>query len=51
MHNKYFEAIDKLYNEYVGFWQDVCNIESPTEYKAGVDAVGNYFAEWAKKHG
>ncbi|MBE6798059.1 MAG: M20 family metallopeptidase [Ruminococcaceae bacterium] len=51
MHNKYFETIDALYDEYVKFWQDVCNIESPTEYKTGVDAVGDYFAEWAKKHG
>ncbi|MBO5789992.1 MAG: M20/M25/M40 family metallo-hydrolase, partial [Clostridia bacterium] len=29
----------------------VCNIESPTDDKAGVDAVGAYFARWAEKLG
>ena len=32
-------------------FEDVCNIESPTDYKAGVDAVGDYFAEKAKALG
>ena len=45
------KEIEKLYEEYVSFFVDVCNIESPTRYKEGVDAVGNYFAEKAKKLG
>ncbi len=44
-----FEIIDSLYEEYIDVWEDVCNIESPTDYKKGVDAVGDYFAEKAKK--
>lgn len=44
-----FNAIDELYKDYVAVWKDVCNIESPTEYKSGVDAVGNYFAKMAEQ--
>ncbi len=39
--------IESLYDEYVKILEDVCNIESPTDYKVGVDAVGDYFAEKA----
>ena len=46
-----FEQIDKLNDEYIGFWADICNIESPTAYKAGVDAVGEYIIEKAKVQG
>lgn len=46
-----FETIDELYEQYLSFWEDVCNIESPTDYKKGVDAVGEYFIAHAKKHG
>lgn len=49
--NKIFETIDSLYDKYVKMWADVCNIESPTEYKAGVDAVGKYFADFATERG
>ena len=51
MRDKLFETIDSLYSEYIGFWADVCNIESPTSHKAGVDAVSSYFAEKAKMKG
>lgn len=44
-------AINALRDEYVGFWADVCNIESPTDDKAGVDRVGAYFAERAAERG
>ena len=40
-----------MYDSYVKVWEDVCNIESPTKYKVGVDAVGNYFAEMAQVRG
>ena len=46
-----FCTIDALNDEYMHVWEDVCNIESPTVYKAGVDAVGKYFADMAEKHG
>lgn len=46
-----FEIIDSLNSEYVKVWEDVCNIESPTKYKAGVDACGEYFAEMARERG
>ncbi|MCQ2412100.1 MAG: M20/M25/M40 family metallo-hydrolase [Sphaerochaetaceae bacterium] len=43
--------IDSLYPHYVKVWEDLCNIESPTSYKAGVDAVGLYCIAIAKNHG
>lgn len=43
--------VDELTQEYYQIWEDVCNIESPTAYKAGVDAVGRFFAEMAEKKG
>ncbi|MBR2461118.1 MAG: M20/M25/M40 family metallo-hydrolase [Clostridia bacterium] len=46
-----FETVDSLYDQYVTFWQDVCNIESPTSDKAGVDAVGDYFIREARERG
>jgi len=45
------EIISSLEKEYVKFWEDVCNIESPTEYKEGVDKVGSLFIEKAEKLG
>lgn len=49
--NKLCEVIDSLEEEFIKVWVDVCNIESPTECKAGVDAVGRYFAEKAETNG
>ncbi len=46
-----FETIDFLNSDYVKIWVDVCNIESPTRYKAGVDACGEYFAQMARERG
>ena len=45
------EKIDELYRPYLQVWEDVCRIESPTVYKPGVDAVGNYFIAMAQKRG
>ena len=50
-HNKLFELIDKTSKEYLSVWEDVCNIDSPTDYKEGVDKVGSYFTDLAEKHG
>lgn len=51
MKDKLFAIIDELNDEYVKIWEDICNIESPTHYKAGVDAVGEYFIRYANERG
>ena len=51
MYNEIFKGIDSLENEYVAFLDKVCNIESPTSNKAGVDEVGRCFIEEAKRLG
>ena len=48
---KLFETIDNLQEKYVNLLADVCDIESPTDYKEGVDRVGNYFINYAKEKG
>jgi len=50
-HTKFFETVDNLTPAYIDVWQDVCNIESPTDYKEGVDKVGAYFAQKALQKG
>lgn len=44
-----FDKIDELYEKYLDIWEDVCNIESPTDYKEGVDKVAEYFIRMANK--
>ena len=51
IHNDVFKTIDNLTPEFIKFWEDMGNLESPTNYKAGVDAVGDYFASYAEKEG
>ena len=46
MRKKIFDEVEKLKDRYVGILEDVCNIESPTSDKAGVDKVGEYFIRW-----
>ena len=46
-----FQTIDSLYEEYLKIFEDICNIESPTDCKEGVDAVGRYFTDLAKARG
>ena len=48
---KLFQRIDELQPEYVKFWEDVINLESPTEDKARVDACSAYYAEKARARG
>lgn len=43
--------IDELNEKYLDVLEDVCNIESPTVYKEGVDAVGRYFVKLAEERG
>ena len=51
MKDKLFSTIDSLNEEYITFWQDVCNIESPTDCKEGIDKVSSYFANKALAKG
>lgn len=46
---KLFKKIDELYPEYVKVWEDICNIESPTGDKSGVDAVCSYLVKIAEE--
>lgn len=46
-----FQKIDELNEKYLDILEDVCNIESPTSFKEGVDKVGKYFINMAKKRG
>lgn len=48
---KVFNEIQKLESEYLDILEDVCNIESPTVCKEGVDAVGKYFIKKAEELG
>ena len=48
---KLFKTIDSLKDEYIKFLTEICTIESPTEYKEGVDRVGEYFIYKAKEKG
>ena len=46
-----FDRIDQLNSTYIDIWEDVCNIESPTNHKEGVDKVGEYFLKKLEKFG
>ena len=43
------KQIESLNNEYISFLEDVCNIESPTVDKSGVDAVCSYLLKIAEE--
>ena len=47
---KLFQIIDELNESYIDIWEDICNIESQTIDKAGVDAVSAYLIALAKEH-
>lgn len=49
--SRIFDTIDRLDPKYVDVWEDVCNIESPSSFKEGVDAVGAYFIALSEKRG
>lgn len=51
MITKVFRKIEDLHAQYVDVWEDICNLESPSYDKAGVDRVGSYFQELAKARG
>ena len=45
-----FSLIEDLNEPYCDLWEKVCNMESPTEYKQGVDAVGQVFIRLAREY-
>lgn len=45
---KLFDTIDSLNDEFITHWINISNIESPTNYKPGLDKIGEYFIEYAK---
>lgn len=51
MKEKLFQKVDELNEKFVKIWENICNIESPTHYKTGVDAVGEYFIRFANERG
>ena len=46
-----FKRIEQLTEAYFDIWERVCDIESPTNHKEGVDSVGRFFIEIAKERG
>ena len=48
---KVFEVLEQLEEKYIRIWQEICEIESPTTYKEGVDAVGQYCIRIAEEFG
>lgn len=49
MDKKIIDLIESKNAEYMSFLEDVVSIESPTEYKKGVDEVGAYFIKKAQE--
>ena len=46
-----FARIDTISTQYIDFLVDICRMESPSDYKEGVDRVGRYFVEKAQARG
>lgn len=46
-----FSKIDSMYKKYLSILEEVCTIESPTNFKEGVDKAGQYFIDIAKSRG
>lgn len=49
--DRLFAKIDEINEQYISVWEDICNIESPSDYKEGVDNVGKYFIRMAEERG
>ena len=46
---KVYTKIDELKDEFLTIWQDIVKIDSPSDYKEGVDKVGQYFIDYGAK--
>ena len=51
MNRELLTKAEELNDKYVQMWADICSIESPTDFKQGVDEVGRYFIEKAEAQG
>lgn len=51
MKDTVFSEIERLEGSFLDLLEEVCNIESPTHNKAGVDAVSAVFCRIAESHG
>lgn len=49
-YNTFFKKIDDYREEFINIWKEVVEIDSPTDYKEGVDTVGEYFRQYAIKN-
>lgn len=50
-HSKLFAQLERLESKYLPMWQEICEIESPTGCKPGVDAVADYCIRHAETMG
>ncbi len=50
-HEKLFNVIDDINDEFIQKWIDISNIESPTECKEGNDKIAEYFLNVAREYG
>ncbi|MBQ7879239.1 MAG: M20/M25/M40 family metallo-hydrolase, partial [Clostridia bacterium] len=44
-------AVERLQTKYIGVWEAICALESPTANKAAVDEVGEYCIRFANERG
>lgn len=51
MNRELLAKADEINDRYIQMWIDICSIESPTDCKQGVDAVGKYFIKKAAEQG
>ncbi len=51
MNRELLAKADEINDRYIQTWIDICSIESPTDCKQGVDAVGKYFIKKAAEQG
>ena len=51
MWQQVFDKIDELSSKYLQVWKEVCDIESPTSCKEGVDAASAYMVRIAEQYG
>ena len=48
---KLLDLIDEKFPEYLDFWKDICNIESPSSDKEGVTQVAEYIDAFCRRKG
>ena len=51
MNDMLFKTIDSLNEQYISFWEEICNIETPTLHKEGIDRASTLISEKAKEKG